>query len=475
LDAKLGTKPSFAWRSIYGARDLIVEGMIWRVGDGDSIRIWGDKWLPKPSTFAVYSAPKVLEPDAKVKELINENSGWWNQNLLNSIFSKEEVEAINTIPISSTQQPDIQVWRGTNSGIFSVRSAYHLSKELEQRDQPGSSSTEEVSEVWRTLWSLPIQNAEKNFMWRACRNLLPTKENLLQRKVVSEPLCPICGRETETVFHILWDCPSARDVWGASERCFQKCSFTGPNFIQVAEGILSRWGSDALAAFIILARKIWFRRNSVVHGGLFSHPNHLVQEMRNSVEEYKQIRIEEDNKRARLHEPTQPNTIKWEPPPIGWYKANWDAAFAKDTGILGVGIIVRNCRGDVVAAKSFTHMGRLEPTVGEAKAAYYAAMMCREHALTPVILEGDAQNVVTAVRSNECNWSRISHLAADIRTIMEPNMVWQCIYVNRIANMAAHRLAKMATYDIIDRCWNLTYPDCIRDVILMEQVHPSSD
>jgi ribosomal protein L37AE/L43A len=45
-------------------------------------------------------------------------------------------------------------------------------------------------------------------MWRACHNLLPTKDNLLRRKIVKEPHCPICGRVTETMYHAMWECPA---------------------------------------------------------------------------------------------------------------------------------------------------------------------------------------------------------------------------------------------------------------------------
>ncbi|KAG6640000.1 hypothetical protein CIPAW_10G141100 [Carya illinoinensis] len=50
------------------------------------------------------------------------------------------------------------------------------------------------------------------FIWRACHESLPTKSNLVLRKVVEDPLCPICQRDKETTIHALWTCPSATDV-----------------------------------------------------------------------------------------------------------------------------------------------------------------------------------------------------------------------------------------------------------------------
>ena len=46
LDAQLNARSSFAWKSIMGAREVIKKGSIWRIGNGDHIQIWGERWLP---------------------------------------------------------------------------------------------------------------------------------------------------------------------------------------------------------------------------------------------------------------------------------------------------------------------------------------------------------------------------------------------------------------------------------------------
>jgi hypothetical protein len=64
--------------------------------------------------------------------------------------------------------------------------------------------------IWKMIWNLKISNTVKMFMWRACHDLLPTKQNLLRRGV--DDLCLFCLQEAETMKHILWSCPSAKDV-----------------------------------------------------------------------------------------------------------------------------------------------------------------------------------------------------------------------------------------------------------------------
>ena len=51
LEAELGPNPSFVWRSLCAARELIIEGSHWQVGNGQSITINNQKWLPCPPLF----------------------------------------------------------------------------------------------------------------------------------------------------------------------------------------------------------------------------------------------------------------------------------------------------------------------------------------------------------------------------------------------------------------------------------------
>ena len=56
LEAKDSTLWSYAWKSIISARDVIQEGMVWRIGNGQSVRIREDKWLPVQSNRSVISS-----------------------------------------------------------------------------------------------------------------------------------------------------------------------------------------------------------------------------------------------------------------------------------------------------------------------------------------------------------------------------------------------------------------------------------
>jgi hypothetical protein len=83
----------------------------------------------------------------------------------------------------------------------------------------------------------------------------------MKKRVVEEPLCPICMLEAETMFHAIWDCSASRDVWSASLRIFQKSSFPGSDFFQAAGTFLEKGGVEIFQLFSEIARRIWLRRN----------------------------------------------------------------------------------------------------------------------------------------------------------------------------------------------------------------------
>ncbi|XP_059451341.1 uncharacterized protein LOC132182133 [Corylus avellana] len=229
--------------------------------------------------------------DATVSTLIDDDTRWWKSHLLETLFHIEDIQMIKTMPLSCTNQEDIQIWSGTKNGIFFVRSAYHLQQELLLSQATGSSHRNDRSAVWKELWALQVPNAKKKFMWRACHDILPTRANLYKRNIVNDPKCPICGREVETGFHILWQCPSAMDVWSMGNKKLQKRNFIGPYFVQVVEGVLAQCSPDEVQMFVGLARRIWLRRNEIVHGGFLTHLSVLLQLTTNAIAKFNKATV----------------------------------------------------------------------------------------------------------------------------------------------------------------------------------------
>ena len=66
MDAVLGSNPSYVWRSLLAAREIIREGSIWKVGDGKKIELSTHKWLSHKPIFLGEAWPTVF-----VRELMD--------------------------------------------------------------------------------------------------------------------------------------------------------------------------------------------------------------------------------------------------------------------------------------------------------------------------------------------------------------------------------------------------------------------
>lgn len=67
--------------------------------------------------------------------------------------------------------------------------------------------------AWKEIWSLDVPPKLRVFLWRACRNILPTMVELFKRRVSTNPKCPACGVEPETIHHTLMVCRWLNYLW----------------------------------------------------------------------------------------------------------------------------------------------------------------------------------------------------------------------------------------------------------------------
>lgn len=47
-DMVFGSNASQRWQSIVHGLELLKRGLVWRIGNGSSVRIWRDSWIPHP-------------------------------------------------------------------------------------------------------------------------------------------------------------------------------------------------------------------------------------------------------------------------------------------------------------------------------------------------------------------------------------------------------------------------------------------
>ncbi|XP_042964743.1 uncharacterized protein LOC122298967 [Carya illinoinensis] len=354
--------------------------------------------------FKVRSPINTLPADSKVSSLIFEDLHCWNERLVGDMFSKEEAAQICSIPLSWHGEEDKILWGFTKDGRFSVRSAYHLGNDMGRSRLGECSSRQTQQQIWEGVWSLNVPNPTKQFVWKALKGILPTRQNLVQRKIIEDATCNICHGDVETVCHVLWSCLAASDVWAESGSGLQKWICEEKDFFQVWSDMQTR---------------------------------------------LQQSKLEE--MKGPMHQ-TRKNT-KWMPPDEGISKVNFDAAIDKTNYRLGLGIAGRNHVGEVLFSFSSSKLFSGSSDMGEAAALWRAIELVMELDVRNVVFEGDANRVIKGVTDVRGNYAWMEQMYANIRSRLSLRHDWSMNFIHREGNCVAHELAKRALRVEREWCW----------------------
>ncbi|KAL0008677.1 hypothetical protein SO802_010179 [Lithocarpus litseifolius] len=110
LDAKESPGCSYVWRSLMAALPILRLGYCWRVGNGSSISVVGDRWIPNHPTNTIIHPRQELVGELVVLELIDPELHAWRIDMIMSLFHKNDAEAICRIPLSRRSISDSIIW-----------------------------------------------------------------------------------------------------------------------------------------------------------------------------------------------------------------------------------------------------------------------------------------------------------------------------------------------------------------------------
>uniref|UniRef100_A0A803NLX6 Reverse transcriptase domain-containing protein n=1 Tax=Cannabis sativa TaxID=3483 RepID=A0A803NLX6_CANSA len=222
LKAELGDNPSFVWRSIVEAKDLLASSVGRSIGTGEFVSILNDPWLPAENPF-----------------VISNHSALINQ------------------PLSDNTLEDRWCWKFEKHGEYTVNNAYKHLQVLK-----GAWPAVQPSNLWRTIWDLKVPLKVCNFLWRDASGCLLSCIQLQKRHVPISVISHVCKVDNETIFHALVACPVARSCWNRS--LVDVGSITDDDFYNWLQGAVYRGKVAELEELAMVAWAIWRARNEVV-------------------------------------------------------------------------------------------------------------------------------------------------------------------------------------------------------------------
>jgi len=200
MNAKNVRVCSYKWRSILKEIQVLKYGVVWHAGNGRSINIWRDPWLPREWSRKPIT-PRGNNLLSKVEDLIDPQSGQWDEQLVSQTFWPEDVNTILAIPTHSDLE-DLLAWHFDKRGIFTVKSAYKVQRAAEQRRstrgcQSSSGGSVMKEEHWKGLWKIKCSGKIKHFLWRMAHNSLALRMGLQRRGMEVDTRYVVCQRMNE--------------------------------------------------------------------------------------------------------------------------------------------------------------------------------------------------------------------------------------------------------------------------------------
>jgi ribonuclease HI len=472
LTANCPNGASYTWRSIVHGRDLLKEGLVWRVGSGKGIKVMEDNWIPRSGLQHPWS----LKPNVVINnvcDLLLEGGQGWCEEKLNASFYEEDVTDILQIPVGCAGTEDYAAWNYTKNGIFSIRSAYHLNMHLKRCRMGGALSSFSMDEHrgWLALWAAEVPGKAKIHVWRLIKNGLAVGQELERRNIKHGVRCIVCNRD-ESLIHRFWQCPHSYAIW---ELVHEQTGLwlRSPDATVLRQRELTGWILDwlgqledrELAVGIMVLYQMWLERNDAREEDRISDPQDVVRRSLFLVDEWAAAQ-QKDSQRSEASTVTE----RWLPPEADWYKVNADGAFVKESGEGGCGVVLRNHHGEFVSAACHFLPLATDPERAEILACKRALQLAKEMEVTKVCLETDYLSAVVKLRSSEKDRSAHGPLVEEIKELLWSFMDHSVSHVRRSCNGVAHVLAKESCTNKFCNVWTKVPPMYVVNLLASEGV-----
>ncbi|CAL1408401.1 unnamed protein product [Linum trigynum] len=399
--------------------------------------------------YRPFTTPKEVAlghiPESDVAEPIEnfvEEDGTWRTELFEDLIPGDVFQKILSIGVDKMAAEDDTIfWSASSDGRFSAKSAYSL-----QNQRPPDPD----EDVWKTIWSLPIPERIRSFMWMAFLGRLATKSLLHARKVTNNQNCACCGHPIESILHTLRDCTAARYFWlrhSPPSLLHNFFNLDGSNWLRdnlrSSEQLDS--GMSWAAFFSVASWLIWKNRCTTCFKGPRSDLSPPSLEF--SIMAKSRLWHEAWQAPSPLPNGRGPTTARttvmvgWTPPRHGWVTLNVDGASNGNPGAAGAGGVLRGWTGRWIAG-FIANLGTATAVLAELWAIFHGLDMTWKKGCRAVRLESDSQLAIQLINNRNDPVHPHATLLSAIRRRISQEWLVSITHVYREGNRVADWLSK---------------------------------
>lgn len=359
--------------------------------------------------------------------------GEWDLSGLSFELPQNIRDLIFGIPsCTSSDLQDVQTWRYSPTGHFSMKIAYLL---------PYGWNPCQRDEGWKWIWETSTHPRIQYFLWLCTHRKIPTTENLAYWEMNINTTCAACNSQEESIEHLFRECPIAIQFWRKlgipkSKKATFRASFSEwirANCLGYEEHTLNiPWKFIFPQAIWLL----WKQRNA----GIFrkERPNQNLHEVCvQRAAEYYTLSMTPSRvcKKQTL--------VRWDPPPEGFYKLNTDGSILQNPGKAGAGDLIRDYHGRWILGFG-RPLGVANSLMAEGWALQDGLRLARWMGIQNLYVELDAKVLYDLIWSNSSSNMHLFQIILECRQLASEFRECRTNQVYREANGAADFLAKTA-------------------------------
>lgn len=439
---------SWIWQGICTGLNIIKRHYIWEIGDGTSVQIWKDTWIPNmhrppDSHFSSFNMKTV-------NQLIDQDSKSWNSDILNALFDEDTVKRITDIRIPIAGKDKLR-WEPSSNGMFTIKSAYNAILNENLATKPTKNN---LDICWKSFWRYKLPPRIQYFIWKFLHGCITTKHRLARFTKHKDSRCAICSGNPETIQHLFFDCHHVRHIWDSVDSILSTIlqgldlqNWISGFFLKANNGMPKDFSLYESASFILWLT--WKARCDTVFENKPFNSNIVINNIVRQIEDWKRAKSMQTSSNSALRIIDK----NWKAPIDDIYKLNFDASYIDKTVLSGWGLICRDSAGNSHGLRGGASLA-IDPEQAEAHSLLEAVQWAHSKGWRKIHLEGDCQNVIAAVngKATTVKWTTYN-LIHDALVILSYFDSWVCTYAHRDANHIADSIAKYARTQTICFCW----------------------
>ncbi|EFH52088.1 predicted protein [Arabidopsis lyrata subsp. lyrata] len=409
-----------------------------------------EPWLEDGIMRIPWIKNPIIDLELFVRDLIDFARRDWDHLKLEEHFFPDDIVKIKKRK-HVVDLDDFYIWKHNKNGDFSVKSAYWLACEINRV---------EINSLAEVQPSINILKAQK-----ALSGALGVTDQLRHRGMKLDGRCQVCGKDGESINHVLFECSVARKIWAMSHYPSPENGFDkGAVFSNFHHLLVNRdnksWPINIRKSFPWILWRIWKNKNLLFFEGKSFDARQSVMKIQEDVDEWflaqrkdRMVDLNVDTlnsslggliaSAAQVHYLPDPLPI-WKPPLSGRLKCNVGMSWSTRNNLACSAWVLRDEWGRVLlhSRRSFTNVTNKEQAVF--LSVLWAMESLISHRCTKVLFALHDVSLIGLIL-RPIAWPSFKYESTELMRCLGLFLEWSVVHELPLANRGAYLLAQSVT------------------------------